>query len=290
MFAGAAGAVVAGGAAALYSQREKISAGWQWASDHLLFVGELFKPEYLRKRIDNVEAACRERGGGCANLYTNLGKGAREGYGITETVAGTERTFCNLPVRAINDGKEPRDTTTTEDGRSGSFQWTKVVNDKASDETDAHVTMFLPRDNPGFYALGELAKDRVTSWIDQGWYQTSNGPSFLGKSHGVNYGEVGDGWEKPDYDTEEIRAKERERDRYGNYPHHDVDIEGNLGKDWDSLDAQHGHHDGGYASDDDNDVRMREDGEAEDLENSVIVDRASKGEVPLPKSRGDTGI
>lgn len=282
MFAGAAGAVVAGGAAALYSQREKISAGWQWASDHLLFVGELFKPEYLRKRVQGVEEAFRERGGGCANLYTNLGRGAREGYGITASVAGNERTFCNLPVSVIKDGK---DTKAGGGGAGGGFKWVKTINDKAEDETTAHVSMFLPRENPGFYALGEQAKERVTAWVDQGWYRASDGPTFLGKEHGITYGEVGDEWEKPDYDTEEVKAKERERDRYGgSHTFRDAD----LAKDWDSLNMR---HDKDGDDDDDDDVRMRDDGlEEEDLEDSVIVDKAAHGDVPLPRARGDTGL
>ncbi len=237
-------------------------------------MGELFKPEYLRKRVENVEEAFKERGGGCANLYTNLGRGAREGYGITASLAGKERTFCNLPVFVTRDGKEVRT-----DG--GGFRWAKAVNDKASDETTAHMSMFFPRDNPGFYALGEKAKECLTSWIDQGWYQASHGLTFLGKDHGVTFGEVGDGWEKPDYDTEEVRAKERERDRYGAaYP-----ADADLAKDWDSV-AKYGED-----SDVENDVRMRDDGhDDEDLADSVIVDKAAQGDVPLPRSRGDTGL
>ncbi|KAL6244027.1 hypothetical protein RBB50_008896 [Rhinocladiella similis] len=275
MFAGAAGAVVAGGAAALYSQREKISAGWQWASDHLLFVGELFKPEHLRRRVENVENAFKERGGGCANLYTNLGRGAQEGYGITATLAGKERTFCNLPVFVSKDGKEVK-------AGDGGFKWSKAINDKARDETTAHVSMFFPRDNPGFYALGEQAKNCLASWVDQVWYRASDGPTFSGKNHGISFGEIGDGWEKPDYDAEEVKAKERERDRYGAaYP-----VDPDLAKDWDSVAK-----DDGMDSDVENDVRMRDDGhEDEDLEDSVIVDKAADGKVPLPKPRGNTGL
>lgn len=278
MFAGAAGAVVAGGAAALYSQREKLSAGWLWASDHLLFVGELFKPEFLRKRVENLEQACKERSGGCANLYSNLGKGAREGYGITATVAGKERTFCNLPVYAIKEGTQVKGKT--DRTRPTGLQWIKAVNEKAADETMAHVTMFFPHDNPGYYALGERAKELISEWVDQGWYRTSNGPTFLGKGHGMNYGEVGDGWEKPDYATDEVRAKGRERDR-------PADLDGEMGstRDCDFVDLRND-EDGV-----DDDVRMRDDEHSsEDLENSVIVERASNGGIPPPRSKSTSGI
>jgi len=161
----------------------------------------------------------------------------------------------------------------------GGFQWIKAVNDKATDETTAHMSMFFPRDNPGFYALGESAKECLSSWIDQGWYRASSGPSFLGKGHGFSYGEVGDGWEKPDYDAEETRAKERERDRYGKY---------RQPEDWDSVHVRHGQDE---LDSDDGDVRMRDEDHAEeDLEDSVIVERASNGEMPLPKPRGNTGV
>ncbi|KIX08234.1 uncharacterized protein Z518_02890 [Rhinocladiella mackenziei CBS 650.93] len=283
MFAGAAGAVVAGGAAALYSQREKISAGLQWASDHLLFVNELFRPEYLRQRIESIEEMCKDHGAGCANLYTNLGKGAREGYGITASVAGKERTFCNLPVHVSKDSKEVRD------GKGNGFRWVKAINDKAVDETTAHISMFIPRDNPGFYTLGEQAKECITAWIDQGWYRASNGPTFLGKDHSISFAKVDDGWEKPDYDAEEIKGNERERDRYGRYQYPDADIEGNLARDWASVDLHQGRD--GIDSGDDDDVKMRDHGyEGEDLEDSVIVEKGAKGEVPLPKSRPNSGL
>ncbi|OAL27464.1 hypothetical protein AYO20_09747 [Fonsecaea nubica] len=290
MFAGAAGAVVAGGAAALYSQREKLSAGWKWASDHLLFVGELFKPEHLRKRVESLEQECKERGAGCANLYTNLGKGASGGYGITETLAGRERTFCNLPVHVSRDRKEGRDTMQE---TSNGFKWIKAVNDKASDETTAHVSMFIPRDNPGFYALGEYAKECIARWTDRGWYVSSTGPTFLKPdTNHMGLGESPDGgWVKPDAD--EIRARERAKDRYGSsYKHSnvdadDADTEGTLGKDWDSLDLHRGKD--GVDLLDDEDVRMRD--EDEELEGSVIVEKmAANGEVPLPKSRSNTGV
>jgi len=43
--------------------------------------------------------------------------------------------------------------------------------------------------------------------------------------------------------------------------------------------------------DDDDEVRMRDDGHEDgDLEDSVIVEKAANGEVPLPKSRTSTGL
>lgn len=165
MFAGAAGAVAAGGAAALYSQRDKISAGWGWASSHLLFVGDLVKAEHLRKRVESVSKICTERELGAANLYTNLGRGAKEDQGPTDTVAGRQRTFCNLPS-AVKEGRD-------KDSKKHQLKWIKAVNDKAKDEATAHMNMFSPKENPGFYVLAETAKEIIIKWVDQGWYQGS---------------------------------------------------------------------------------------------------------------------
>lgn len=284
MFAGAAGAVVAGGAAALYSQKEKLSMGWQWASDHLLFVGELFKPERLQKRVKDLEQACKERGSGCGNLFTNLGKGAREGYGITSSLAGKERTFCNLPVNVMKDGQETKTSQKKLDIGSG-FRWIPSINEKAQDETTAHTSMFYPRDNPGYFGLGERAKEFLVAWVDRGWYQASDGPTHMGKDHGATLGEVGDGWEKPDYDADEVKAKENERDRYRGHAYPDPDVEGNLARDWEGVDLHKG-RDG--LDDHDDEFSMRDGGE--DLHDSIIVERAAaNGEVPLPRPRADTG-
>ncbi|RMD44964.1 hypothetical protein DV735_g161, partial [Chaetothyriales sp. CBS 134920] len=156
MFAGAAGAVAAGGAAALYNQRTKITEGWSWAASHLLFVGDLAKPELLRRRVEALEKVMQEREAASANLYTLLGRGAREGYGVTSAVKGPERTFANLPVKARDGSGKAVD--------GAGMLWWAAVNEKAADETSAHMSMFTPRDNPGFYAL--LVQDERQESVD----------------------------------------------------------------------------------------------------------------------------
>jgi hypothetical protein len=162
MWTGAVGAVAAGGAAA-YLKRDTISSGWAWASSHLEFVGCLVRGEELKSRIGYLIAASEERGLGFLDLYTTLGaSGSKAGStvagGFVEIGAkdGNKRTFCNLPTRD---------------------EWQRffkpTVNDKAVDEVEAHMSMFLPRDNPGFYALGDTAKQNIVSWVDRGWYATS---------------------------------------------------------------------------------------------------------------------
>ena len=254
MYAGAAGAVAAGGAAAVYSQREKITTGYGWVQSHLLFVGALIKVEELKKRVENLEKATSERGGGCANLYTKLGKAARDGWGVTETVAsgtGKEggvqvgRTFCHLPQKAK---EEVENGKTIEQKKTGEgMTWLPTINDKARDETTAHMNMFTPRDNPGFYSLGEKAKTTITGWIDQGWYASSE------KKEGQVDAEmgIGDGWVTPD-------LEEEQKDHTG------------IGKGWEGMQREKSMEP---------DVKLRDAHKenwdrSEELEDSVIVERA----------------
>ncbi|KAL8827528.1 MAG: hypothetical protein Q9191_003125 [Dirinaria sp. TL-2023a] len=174
MFAGAAGAVAAGGAAA-YLKRERISAGWSWAGSHLEFVGCLVRGEELQSRLSRLVNLHRERAVGFTDLVTVLGQGAAGGsHNEPKTFAGgwvevspgssglqqqrSERTFCTVPKT---------------DKMKRCFE--KAVNDKAVDEIKAHMGMFFPRDNPGYYTMSERAKQLIAEWVDLGWYQGSEG-------------------------------------------------------------------------------------------------------------------
>ncbi|KAL8701496.1 MAG: hypothetical protein Q9224_000473 [Gallowayella concinna] len=149
MFAGAAGAVVAGGTAA-YFKKDALSSGWNWVGSHLEFVGCLVRGEELKRRLEKVVSLDTERGLGFANLFTVLGRGANGGGG---SGAGAEqaRTFCNVPKSKLNRA-----------------YWFAEVNDKSKEETEAHMSMFLPKENPGYYAMGERAKGLVVGWVERG--------------------------------------------------------------------------------------------------------------------------
>lgn len=242
MFAGAVGAVAAGGAAA-YSQREKLSAGWTWAGSHLLFVGDLAKAERLRQRVENVNKICSERGIGAANVYTNLGRGAREGYGLTETLSGRDRTFCNLPP-AVKEGRDQNMQA------QPCLRWFKAVNEKAKDETSAHVSIFFPKDNPGFYALGEASKEIVASWIDQGWYNSSSGKA----------------------DEDELN---------------DTMNPGSIGKDWEGLDKDTAVHDDEGLQMREEEAEDSKDKDIAMLEGSIIVDRSPAHSTTLDEKAGE---
>ncbi|KAL8664607.1 MAG: hypothetical protein Q9202_002877 [Teloschistes flavicans] len=167
MFAGAAGAVAAGGAAA-YLKADALTSGWNWVSSHLEFVGCLMRGEELKSRLDRIIALEKEKGVGFADLYTVLGRGA-----ASNGKAGTARTFCNVPkTKRFRDG-----------------YWWPEVNEKAKEETGAHMSMFLPKENPGYYTMGDRAKNLITAWVERdGWGNSES---------------LGDGEGRADVDTDE---------------------------------------------------------------------------------------
>ena len=255
MFAGAAG-VAAGGAAALYSQRDKLDLGWRWISSHLEFVGCLARAEELKQRVENLSALDEERGIGSANCYTILGKGASDGQvgeGLLTQTAPKERTFCSLP-NAVLEGKE-------REQQSG-LRWIKATNDKARDETTAHTSMFFPKENPSYFNLGGAAAGLISGWIDKGWYKTSTGGSGGGGTTIPE--EATEGWDKADQETWE-RAGDNIAAGAANNDEAKEEWEGVA---HDSLDGA-----------DDEDV------ETEELGDSVIVEKkGSSGLIPQSHS------
>ncbi|KAL1869177.1 hypothetical protein VTK73DRAFT_3346 [Phialemonium thermophilum] len=158
--AGAVGAVAAGSAAA-YLKRDQITEGWGWLSSHLEFVGCLARKEELRRRVNYMARLQRELGVGFANLYTRLGRSAvartaRGGTSVVGTVLGSQRTFCVIPTK------------------EDAGVWKEAVNDAATDETSAHMSMFTPRDNPGYEKLATDAKDLIVLWLHNDWYASSS--------------------------------------------------------------------------------------------------------------------
>ncbi|KAF2276803.1 uncharacterized protein EI97DRAFT_458137 [Westerdykella ornata] len=164
LVAGAAGAVAAGGAAA-YLKRGQISEGWAFATSHLEFVGSLARPEELRRRLANVVRLSEELHVGFANMYTALGhavnaQNEKKAAPWTGKVAGIDRTFCNLPKGELKRFFIP------------------AVNDKATEETWAHMSMFEPRSNPGYYTMSETAKETIVEWVEgTAWYSESEAAS-----------------------------------------------------------------------------------------------------------------
>jgi hypothetical protein len=166
MFAGAAGALVAGSAAA-YMKRDTITGGitegWSWASSHLEFVGCLARGEELTKRLKNVIELEDEHSLGFANLYTTLGRAVEGKSQWASSVVGADRTFCVIPK---SEAKK---------------YFLAQVNDKATAETWAHMTMFTPKDNPGYYSMSEQAKELIVQWASNNpWYEQINEETAAG--------------------------------------------------------------------------------------------------------------
>ncbi|KAK1827785.1 hypothetical protein QBC39DRAFT_290595 [Podospora conica] len=156
MVAGAVGAVAAGGAAA-YINRDQLSQGWTSLASHMEFVGCLARKEELRRRTAYMVKLNRELGMGFGNLYTRLGKAASSRTdSVVGTVLGNERTFCVVPKKDV------------------AGDWRPAVNDKATDETVAHMSMFEPKENPGYEKLANDATEMIASWFRTDWYETSS--------------------------------------------------------------------------------------------------------------------
>lgn len=182
MFAGAAGAVAAGGAAAMYTQRQKLTDGFTWVSSHLEFVGCLARIQELRQRLVRLSSVKEERGIGCVNFYTCLGKGASslvENTPASQTsfsqkiIRSKNRTFCSLPNEVENG----------EESQSPGLLWNKAVNDQATDEVNAHINMFLSKHNPAFFEMLSEACAVLVRSIDKGWYNSSTQPSETDQSN-----------------------------------------------------------------------------------------------------------
>ncbi|KAJ5664095.1 hypothetical protein N7507_004826 [Penicillium longicatenatum] len=165
MFAGAAGAVAAG----------NLSAGFNWVSSHLEFVGCLTRTSELRQRLAGLAHVQDERGIKCVNFYTCLGKGASSlvqtsGPGKTsfseKIIRSNYRTFCTLPPE-VEHGQQ---------SAAPGLRWVKTINDQAPDETQAHVSMFISKNNPAFFDLLSEAGKTLVASIDIGWYNTSTAP------------------------------------------------------------------------------------------------------------------
>ncbi|KAF3770378.1 hypothetical protein M406DRAFT_247160 [Cryphonectria parasitica EP155] len=167
LYAGA-GAALAGGAAAAYLKRDQLTEGFMWVSSHLEFVGCLARGEELRRRVAYMARAHRELGVGFGNLYTRLGRGAvakkqqvagMGGTNMVGTVIGSQRTFCNLPSK--------------KGGPDRIGWWEEAVNERAADETEAHMSMFEPKENPGYDQLADSAAQTIARWTTNDWYESS---------------------------------------------------------------------------------------------------------------------
>jgi hypothetical protein len=82
-----------------------------------------------------------------------------------------------------------------------------AVNDKVTAETFAHMTMFEPKNNPGYYSMSEHAKEKIIDWAENEWYEDSDGPT-----KGVGIEDEVEIVEKPEDDEfEDVASTEAEK-------------------------------------------------------------------------------
>ncbi|ADV20132.1 Hypothetical Protein CGB_B1020W [Cryptococcus gattii WM276] len=121
------------GAAALgtvYYRREDFITGWRWGYDHMTFVKNLWDEDGLRRRLEAIDELIREQNILYSNYYTHLP--------AEPPVHLVSRTFAILPPTPHL--LFPR--------------WRPATNTIAKDEVSAHMGMFNPKTNDGFYDLG----------------------------------------------------------------------------------------------------------------------------------------
>ncbi|KAI6163078.1 hypothetical protein EDD17DRAFT_1776250 [Pisolithus thermaeus] len=124
------GAIAAGAAAgAAYWRREDITSGYKWAFDHMKYVGNLWDKEAMGKRLDDLTLL--EQQGIVFKMFYVLLPPSPPSF-------PSPRTFVVLPPRS-----------------SPAFpNYIISRNSVASDEVEAHMGMFEPTQNDGYYELG----------------------------------------------------------------------------------------------------------------------------------------
>ena len=188
MFAGAAGAVAAGGAAAAYWKRNELNEGVGWAVSHLDFVGCLARGEELQVRVRRLCEIAKSpgsdpgRGGnegkvGWANLYTSLGKAVdgQKTDGTPEANSvGIDRKTGNVSMAKAVVGSGRTFVVVPKEKSVARRFWIKCTNDKALDEIGAHTGMFKGEQNPGYFGMGERAKKIIAGWCTGEWFKEAD--------------------------------------------------------------------------------------------------------------------
>ncbi|OCF42781.1 hypothetical protein I317_03383 [Kwoniella heveanensis CBS 569] len=125
--AAALGAVALGTA---YYRREDFVTGWKWGYDHMTFVKNLWDDEAMKARLVAINSLTEDRNIIFHNYYTFLPPSPPKQL--------VNRTFAILPP--MNHPLWPH--------------FKAATNTMATDEVSAHMGMFNPKTNDGFYDLG----------------------------------------------------------------------------------------------------------------------------------------
>ncbi|ODN79712.1 hypothetical protein L202_03636 [Cryptococcus amylolentus CBS 6039] len=159
------GAAALGAAAmgAAYYRREDFVTGWKWGYEHMTFVKNLWDSEGMTTRLEAVDGLIKERGLLFSNYYSHLPPNPPD-----HLVA---RTFSILPP--TNHPLYP--------------YFRPASNTLAKDEVSAHMGMFNPKTNDGFYDLGLAVVKEIGERIER---------EGVGRKEGIVEEELGAGEER----------------------------------------------------------------------------------------------
>ncbi|SPO22421.1 uncharacterized protein UTRI_01099 [Ustilago trichophora] len=145
MATGAVALASGAAASAAYFNKDKLNGAYGWVTDHLAFVSNLWDDNALRARLDRLVDQpqilfhC---------YYTRLPSSSRAANPHNQ--ATRDRTFIILPPRTAR--------------CAGSF--TAMDNIKATDEVDAHISMFNAKNNPRYFDLGLKTSALIAVCLD----------------------------------------------------------------------------------------------------------------------------
>lgn len=196
MYGGAA-AALAGVAGATYMNWNHINQGLSWAGSHLEFVGCLARGAELQKRVEKVVQLERSHQVGFTNFYGALGDKVAGKTKYAGAFVDSDRTFCVVPStkQLASRAGTKRDRPSTDEATVGEEmeqgeqvqefvqdverskgRWVKCVNQAATDEINAHTTIFAADKNPDYHSMVPRARDQIVEWIgmESEWYLKSS--------------------------------------------------------------------------------------------------------------------
>ena len=148
------GALVAGAVAGgAYYNRDNLSQGFTWATDHMKFVGSLWDEPGLQQRMDDLLQYDKELG---IVFRTSVCSVPRQ-----DAIAdGSARFYAFLPPQPPNHLTSRTFVVLPKYTSPAKALFTPAANSLAPDEIQAHRGMFSPTANDGYYQLG-LAAARI---------------------------------------------------------------------------------------------------------------------------------
>lgn len=127
-----------------YVSWDSIGAGFAWTAGHLKFVGALMKPTQMKMRLERLNSL---EGIGKLDFYTSLGQ---NGY-WTGGYFVPKRTFCAVPPEKAAESR----------------LFVEQANPKASNEVEAHCSMFQANKNPAYDEMVDAAGRVIVIWANQ---------------------------------------------------------------------------------------------------------------------------